>query len=213
MKGKAKKTGKAKSVALTLAERKLLAKLLAKADTAEITVETPRLKGGEPKTKNVRRAFWTDGTHAYLRRKRANAGIIERTDAKVKAGEYKHIKTSDDVEIYEISDDSPLRRKKLDVGDMPIGQVEREIVQAACKRDWRLYYDAVSELAYRYKNGDLPSGTAETILQQTMQYLHLRITRRGGPGDVEIGQNLAKIRKERTGRQVFLPPDSHIERH
>lgn len=200
-----------KPVSLTAAERKLLDKLLGKA--GDIRIETPRLKGGEAKTKNTRRAFWTDGIHAYLRRKRANPGIIERTAAKVKAGEYKHVKTSDDVEIYEISDDSPLRRRKLDVVDMPIGQVEREIVTAACKRDWRLYYDAVSELTYRYKNGDLPSGTAELILQQTMQYLHLRISRRGGPGDVEIGQALAGIRKERTGRRVFLPPDSHIERN
>jgi hypothetical protein len=197
-------------MALTAKEQATLQRLLAKAD---VHIETPRLKGGDGKTKNTRRAFWTDGTHAYLRRKKANEGIAARTDAKVKAGEYRHVKTSDDVEIFEIADDSPLRRQKLDVSEMPLGQIEREIVAAACKRDWPLYYDAVSELAHRYKNGDLPSGTAETILQNTMQYLHVRILRRGGPSDVEIGQALAGIRKARTGKRVFLPPDSHIERH
>lgn len=208
MAGKRKQS---KPVSLTPAEHKLLAKLLGKA--GDIRIETPRLKGGEAKTKNTKRAFWTDGTHAYLRRKKANPGIVERTDKKIKAGEYRHVKTTDDVEIYEISDDSPLRRRKLSVSEMPDTQVEREIVVAACKRDWRLYYDAVAELAYRYKNGGLPQATAEMILQQTMRYLHLRIHRRGGPSEVEIGQALTAIRKERTGRRVFLPPDSHIERH
>lgn len=203
----------AKAVRLTAAERKLLAKLLAKAEASDLRVETPRLKGGEGKTKNTRRAFWTDGTHAFLRRKKANPGIIERTDGKVKRGEYRHVKTSDDVEIYEISDDSPLRRKTLNIGEMTDTQIEREIVVSACKRDWRVYYDAVGELCYRYKNGGLPQNTAEMILQQTMRYLHLRIHRRGGPSEVEIGQNLAAIRKERSGSRIFLAPDQNIERH
>lgn len=199
---------------LTKAERATLKRLLAKAGKgAEIRVETPRLKGGEPRTKNTRRAFWTDGTHAYLRRKKANPGIIERTDAKVKRGEYRHVKTTDDVEIFEISDDSPLRRKKLEMTEMTDSMVERHIVVSACGRDWRTYYDAVSELAYRHKNGGLPQATGDMIFQQTMQYLHLRIHRRGGPGNVEINRELAKIRKERTGSRIFLPPADNLERH
>ena len=204
---------KPKATVLTATERRLLKKLLAKAEASDIRIETPRLKGGEPKTKNTRRAFWTDGTHAYLRRKKANPGIIERTDAKVKGGEYRHVKTTDDVEIYEISDDSPMRRRKLAIGEMTDTMIEREIVVCACKRDWRTFYDAASELAYRYKNGGLPQNTAEMILQNTMRYLHLRIHRRGGPSEVEIGQALAAIRKERAGTRIFLPPDQHIERH
>lgn len=203
-----------KPVTLTAAERKLLTKLLAKADSPDTAhIETPRLKGGEGKTRNTRRAFWTDGTHAFLRRKKANPGIIERVDGKVKRGEYAHVKTSDDVEIYEISDDSPLRRRKLAIDEMTDTQVERAIVVSACQRDWCTYYDAVAELCFRYKNGGLPQNTAEMILQQTMRYLHLRIHRRGGPSEVEIGQNLASIRKERSGWRVFLPPDQNIERH
>jgi hypothetical protein len=200
----------AKPVKLTAAERRTLKRLLAKSGTF---VETPLLKGGEGKTKNTGRAFWTDGTHAYLRRKKANPGIIERTDGKVRRGEYRHVKTSDDVEIYEISDDSPLRRKKLALTEMTDTAVERSIVVSACERDWKTFYDAVGELSYRYKNGGLPQGTSELILQQTMQYLHLRISRRGGPSPGEIGRELAGVRKSRTGSQVFLPPASHLERH
>ncbi len=205
---------KVKAVTLTHAERKTLKRLLAKVAAEDgPRIEHPRLKGGEGKTKNVKRAFWTDGTHAFLRRKKANPGIIERTAAKVKSGDYKHVRTTDDVEIYEISDDSPLRRKHLTINEMTDTAVEREIVISACGRDWKTYYDAVAELCYRYKNAGLPEGTSGMILQQTMRYLHLRIHRRGGPSEVEISRELAGIRKERTGSRMFLMPAQNIERH
>jgi len=194
-----------KPAALTAAERKLLRKLLAKSEaSAEPRVEVPRVAAGR-KIKNTSRAFWTDGTNAHLRRKRANPAMVERVDAKVKAGEYRHVRTSDDVEIYEIAEWSSLRRKKLDISQMPITRVEACIVRSACKGDWALYYDAVSEYAHRYKHGSLPSNTAEMMLQQQMRYLELRIMRRGGPTPMMIHNELSKVRKARTGTQIFLP--------
>jgi hypothetical protein len=178
-------------------------------------IERPRLAGPEMKRNPIRdakRAFAIDGTHVYFRRKKANPAMKERVDAKIRSGEYTHVRTDDGVETYAISEDSPLRRRKLDLTEMSGQQIEQHIIVAACGRDWKLYYDAVSELAYRYKNGNLPAGNAETMLQETMRYLHLRIGRRGGPNEMEIGLALKNVRQQRTGRQVFLPPDSNIDR-
>lgn len=214
---------------LTLAERKTLRALLDKLDGAEpkpkgvarkalpksvrggTIIEVPRLKGGEGRTKNTKRGFWIDGTHAYLRAKKATPAMKERVAQKVKTGEYRHVKTTDDVQIFEIADDSPLRRKPLDISQLSASQIELAIVKSACARDWRLYYDAVSELGFRLKN-ELPAGTAHKVLQDLMKYLHLRIARRGGPNDFEIARELAGIRKQRSGRQIFLAPDQNIDR-
>jgi hypothetical protein len=38
-----------------------------------------------------------------------------------------------------------------------------------------------------------------------MQYLELRIMRRGGPSPFEIENELRAIRKQRTGTRIYLP--------
>lgn len=213
---------KAVKSTLTAAERKVLKHLLAKAgEDALPSIEVPRLKveGRKPK-RNTTRPFWIDGVHAYLRRKKANPGIIERVDKHIKAGDYRHVRTSDDVEIYEIADESPLRRRKLDMTELTDQNLERAIVKSACKHDWPIYYDAVAELAHRLKSGlvqngkgewiELPEGTRMLIFQQTMQYIELRIMRRGGPTPMMIAQELKGIRQKRQGTQIFLPPPARV---
>jgi hypothetical protein len=185
--------------------RKMKAKRPVKRKKKAVRIETPRLNSTGRKIRNTKRAFWLDGVHAYLRRKRANPAIIERCDAKLRSGEYRYVATSDDVEIYEISEDSPLRRKKLDLSEMPLKAIERAIVRAACDEDWRLYYDAVSEYAHRHKVSDLPLATSQKMYQTAMRYLELRIMRRGGPTPMRIQAELAGIRKQRTGTRLFLP--------
>lgn len=203
----ATKKTKRKASALTTAERKLLTKLAKKAGlNVGPRIEVPRVSRGTKRITNTsRRHFWTDGTNAYLRRKKANPAICERTDEKVRKGEYKHVRTSDDVEIYEIAEDSPLRRRQLAVNEMSDKSLETAIVRAACKEDWRLYYDAVSELGYRFKNSPLPAGTAHLQYQTQMRYIEHRILRRGGPSPMMIQHQLAAIRKERTGTRIHLP--------
>lgn len=202
----AKKSRAKKPATLTVTERKLLAKLAAKAGliVAEPQIETPRMTR-ETNVKKSNRAFWTDGAHAFLRRKKANPAMRERVNEKVKKREYTHVKTSDDVEIYAIAEWSPLYRRQLNLQQISTMRIESHIIRAACKGDWRLYYDAVSEYAHRHKNSQLPSATGEMMLQQSMRYLEHRIMRRGGPTPMMIHHELSKIRKERTGAQIFLP--------
>lgn len=211
---------KAVKSTLTAAEQKVLKHLLAKAGNDGLPrIEVPRLKQEgrkERARRNVNRAFWIDGVHAYLRRKKANTAIIERVDKHVKSGDYKHVRTSDDVEIYEIDDTSPLRRRKLDMTELTDSALERVIVKFACKHDYKTYYDAVSELAHRIKSGivqndrgelvELPQGTTQLIFQSTMSYIELRIMRRGGPTPMMIQQELKAIREKRTGSKIYLPP-------
>lgn len=198
---------KKKPPMLTAAERKTLRSLLDKLDGVDTPrIETPRENTTGRKVRNAnKRAFWIDGVNAHLRRKKANPAIIERTDEKVRKGEYKHVRTSDDVEIYEIAEWSPLRRKKVNVSEMSEKALEKAIVRAACKEDWRLYYDAASELAYRYKNSELPQATAQLQYQTQMRYIEHRIMRRGGPTPMRIQSELASIRKQRTGTRIYLP--------
>lgn len=200
-----KKRAKRKTSALTATERRVFAKLAAKAGVDLPRIETPRANTTGRKIRNTTRAFWSDGVNAYLRRKRANPAIIKRTDDKTKSGEYTHVKTSDDVEIYEIAEWSPMRRKRVSLDEMPLMRIEATIIRSACKADWRLYYDAVSEYAHRFKNGSLPPNTAEMILQQQMRYIEHRIMRRGGPTPMMIHHELGKIRRERTGTRIYLP--------
>lgn len=173
-------------------------------------IETPRIDEGKRKVSNKNvRAFWTDGANAYLRRKKASPAMCERVDEKVRKGEYTHKATTDDVEVYTIADWSNLRRRQVDLADCSAIKLEGYIVRAACKHDYRLYYDAVSEYAYRLKNATsngvpIPQATAEMILQQSLAYLEQRIFRRGGPSPMTIQAELNKIRKARTGTQIFL---------
>jgi hypothetical protein len=151
------------------------------------------------------RAFKIDGERLYLRRAKCNKAFLERVADKIRSGEYKHHETTDDVEVYEIAEWSPMRRKQVDITEMTNGQIEQAIIQSACARDFKLYYDACAELAYRYKGGDLPEGTAKMIFTNVMQYLELRIMRRGGPSPFEIENELRAIRKQRTGTRIYLP--------
>jgi len=203
-----------KKQGLTAAELETLRTLLAKAapepqeKPAAPRIEVPRVKGGR-KIKNTKRAFWTDGENAYLRRKRANPAIIERTDSKVKTGEYTHVRTSDDVQVYEIAEWSKLKRKALNLTEMSMKTIERHIVKAACAEDWKLYYDAVSEYAHRHKDTDLPQGTSQLMYQQSMAYLEHRIMRRGGPTPMRIQAELSGIRQARTKSRLYLPQSRH----
>jgi hypothetical protein len=189
---------------LTKAETALLKKLLDKAEGPRIEPKaTPKGRKQSTRTTSTR-SFWTDGECAYLRRKKANPAVIERADKKIAAGEYVHLSTSDDVEVYQIADWSNLKRKKMSLAEKSMKDLERQIVQSACKDDWKLYYDAVSEYAYRFKNSGYPPNTAETMLQTSMNYLEHRIMRRGGPTPIRIHSEIAALRQKRSGSRLYI---------
>lgn len=209
---------------ITLSKKALQAMIdqaVAKAHRGTVTTTRTNTTGRKLKRPPSRtRMHWHDGVNWYLRRKMCQAessgaphAIIVRTQQKVEAGELTYVRTDDDVEVYEIARDSKLRRRgRVALNEMTPEQVAGVIVRSGCARDFRLYYDAVTELSYMLKNSDLPGPQAHMVLQSWMRYLQTRIMRRGGPSEFEIARNLEEIRKERTGSKLFLPPAQNIDR-
>lgn len=152
--------------------------------------------------------FKIDGKKLFIRRAQCNPGFVQRVDDKILEGEYKHVETTGDVEVYEIGDASPLRRATL--SHLTMRDIEMAIITAACKRDFALYHDACSELAVRYRTNasgeELPTGTARTLYVEHMAYIELRILRRGGPSEFEIKRELGAINERKRGRKIVVAP-------
>lgn len=194
-----KATKKRTSRALTVAETKLLAKLLDKAGHAQ-----PKQTKPNPLS-DPKRVSTSDGERFYIKLKKANPGARERVEKLVEAGDYIFEGAQGDVSVFRYAEGSKYARKKLSIPEMTNGMILGEMMSSACKRDFKLYAEAAAELAYRFKSSDLPPGLAQKAYTDTMQYLELRIARRGGPGPIEIGQHLSRLRTARTGSQLFLP--------
>lgn len=206
--GQARSTPKIKADApLSAAEKRVLADL---AKRAGVSIETPRLAGKaaragwkNPLSGDKKRISASDGERFYIRLKKANPAAQERVAKLVESGDYIYDRTDDDVVVYRYAEGSRFQRRAATLTEMTNGRILGELMKAACSRDWKIYYEAAGELAYRYKEG-LPAGQAEHMYQQTMAYLQLRIARRGGPSEIEIGQALGRMRAELTGRPSRL---------
>jgi hypothetical protein len=166
-----------------------------------------------PKRKGINgdRAFKFADGKLYLRRAKATPNFLESVAKKIRTGEYVHEETTDDVETYVIAEWSPMFRGKQKLGEMPLRQVETEIIRFACSRDFKGYRDACGELARRYKGGEVTTGTGEPLdlasalqaYQRAMLYLEQRIVRRGGPTGVEIQMRLRDLETAKRGRKII----------
>lgn len=159
---------------------------------------------------NGEKAFRFADGKLYLRRAKATPNFLESVTKKIRTGEYVHEETTDDVETYTIAEWSPMFRGKVKLGEMPLRQVEGEIIRFACARDFKGYRDAVEELARRYKGGEITTGSGEPMhlaaalmeYQRAMLYLEQRIVRRGGPTGVEIQMRLRDLAAAKKGRVI-----------
>lgn len=159
---------------------------------------------------NGEKSFRFADGRLYLRRAKATPNFLESVRKKIKTGEYVHAETTDDVEVYDIAEWSPMFRGKQKLGEMPLRQVEMEIIRFACARDFKCYREACEELARRYKGGEVTTSTGEPLdlasalqeYQRTMLYLEQRILRRGGPSGVEIQMRLRDLNAAKRGRVI-----------
>jgi hypothetical protein len=154
------------------------------------------------------RSFWYQGNKLHLRRAKANPAFNERVDERVGLGDYIHIATTGDVEVYEIPARSALHKAELGLGVLTNKAVEQTIVQAACALDWKLYRDAAQEFAKRQRytgsGEELHQATAMFIFQREMKHIEARILARGGPSPVEIQMRLRELQAQKRGR-VIVP--------
>lgn len=148
------------------------------------------------------RAFDFRDGKLHLRRAKATPAFLESVAKKLRTGEYAHEQTTGDVETYALAEWSPMLRSKPKLGEVPLKVIENAIIGAAVSRDWKVYRDATEEYARRFKGGEVTTGSGEPLdpgtaraeFVRAMQYLELRIARRGGANAVEIQRAMSDLR-------------------
>lgn len=154
------------------------------------------------------RTWASDGEYVWFRRKQANPATLERHERFLRSGDYAHVGTQDDVEIYKLQPASPFKRKEpLDLRALDMYNVRRQAALSACRRDWAGYVDALEELAGRIK-GTYDPAFAKTMFGEALNAVENSIAIRGGPAKSEIDRELAAVRKRRgegKDRKILLP--------
>lgn len=152
------------------------------------------------------RTWATDGRHVMFRRRNANPEALQRHNEFVDRGQYVYLGTSDDVEIYRLTPQSPFYRRELDLRELSLPALQRAASILACKGDWKTYVDAIEELAGRIK-GAYDSGTAAAVFSETVAYIHVLISLRGGPNENAVREQIAIVQasRKRGSRLIALP--------
>lgn len=152
------------------------------------------------------RTWATTGRHVLFRRKTANPEALQRHNEFVDRGHYVYLGTTDDVEVYKLTPQSPFYRRELDLRELSLPALQRAASILACKRDYKTYVDCIEELAGRIK-GAYDSGTAASVFAETVAYIHVLISLRGGPSENAIREQIAIVQasRKRGSRLIALP--------
>ena len=182
----------------------------------KLPLEHKRARAMVKKLSGTDRMWCCDGEYVFFRPTRvvegvktvvANPTTLQRHQRYIAEGQYTHVETQDDVEIYKLSETSPFARKGVYLGELKDSDVRRQAAIAAGKRDWVLYVDCLEEMASRIK-GRYDPAQARLIYEDHLAYLANLISMRGGPTAAECAAGLANIRQRRgvgTGRVIMLP--------
>lgn len=181
---------------------------------SSLTSHAGALRNEATRGRNVRkdmlgvgRTWACDGEYVYFRRKQSNPATLERHNRFVSCGDYQHVETQDDVEIYELQEGSPFKRRPMNLLDLDFSNLRRQTAIAAVNRNWAVFVDGVEEIASRIK-GAYHSGQAALVYSEQLEYLFHLIEMRGGPSRVEIDREVAALRTRRgetRSRQIYLP--------
>ncbi len=154
------------------------------------------------------RTWASDGEYVWFRRKQANPATLARHENFLRSGDYEHVGTQDDVEVYKLRPSSPFKRREpLDLTRLDMYNVRRQAALSACRRDWGTYVDALEELAGRIK-GRYDPAFARTMFGEALTAIELSIAMRGGPGKGEIDREVVALRARRgesRDRVILLP--------
>ena len=142
------------------------------------------------------RIWASDGEYVYFRRAKSNPETLKRHEAFIRTGDYRHVQTQDDVEIYQLMPSSPFARPQKDLTVLDNYNVRREAALSACRRDWATFLDALSELSGRIK-GQFHDAFARTVYEDNLTAIFLAINMRGGPSQTEIDREVKALRTRR----------------
>jgi hypothetical protein len=174
--------------------------------SVKLTNEHKRAPSMHKKILGKSRVWASDGEYVYFRRKKSNPATLERHNKFLATGQFKHIATQDDVEIYQLQESSPFKRAPEDLTKLAITQLKRAAVKAGVARDWGLFVDCISEMATKFKSqrwevdGKVISpGDAfvKDLYEEALQYVFLMIWKSGGPLQAEIDQGVQSVRQSR----------------
>lgn len=168
------------------------------------------------------RAWHSDGKYIWFRRKSANPATTERLDGHVARGEIKFVVTSDDVEMYEVTPNSPFyRSEQSDLLKLNFQTVFYTTGRAAKRQDWSTFVDGIQEMAARikgavYSDGQPADGNfAKLLYSEQLIRLFRWIEMAGGPARDEVDREVAAIQQKRgigRGSGLILPPAPQIAR-
>jgi hypothetical protein len=167
------------------------------------------------------RVWYCDGDYIAFRRAKANPATLERHNRFTATGDYTHIGTSGDVEVYKLNDSSPFKikppepgKRVLDLGEMNWYNVRRQAALAACRRDWETFQNIVAFMREAI-NRNVGEGTAtrwtqafaDTMFADTYVALMESIKMRQGPSPGEINRELAALaarKKQNVNRLITV---------
>ncbi len=152
-----------------------------------------------------KKKIWaSDGSFVWFRRKLANPATLERHNRFLATGEYKHVGTQDDVEIYELMPASPFKRAEtINFSELKFYDARRQTIRAAVRRDWATFIDGLEHLAGGIKGAYDPA-MAKTVYNDLLSYVFVQIAMRGGPAQTEVDREVQALRKRRGERSSAL---------
>lgn len=160
------------------------------------------------------RVWFCNGEYVWFRRAKSNPATLERHNRFVADGDYVHVETQDDVEVWELQDQSQFKTKKdeprivetpkgprqLDISSLDNYNVMRQAALTACKRDWKAFRDIMSFLRERIHNQNYAPNApgvvtplAENIYAESYARVMEMINQRNGPSPGEINQELMSL--------------------
>lgn len=146
------------------------------------------------------RALKIKGNRVYVNREKLNAGAAERLAMHIQNGWYVHESTEDKIEVYVLSDACPFRKRDVTKEEIGIGQMCRELIELAKEKQFTMFVDGVTELAYAYRQ----LGLQNSDFLDAMRRIESMAARESGNQFLpyEIRHHLQQARHERTGRII-----------
>lgn len=152
------------------------------------------------------RTWATDGEYIWFRRKQSNPETLQRHNAFVAAGDYQHIETQDDVEVYKLMPQSKfIKHKTLDLAKLKLHDVRRQAILAVCRRDWKTFLDICGYIKEIY-TAKYHTAFADQKYAEDYIMMMSAVKQRHGPSPGEINRELAAILQTRgdRGRVITL---------
>jgi len=143
------------------------------------------------------RIWWCDGEYLWFRRAKSNPATLDRHNKFVADGDYVHVETQGEVEVWQLRPQSQFAtsgKKQFDISQMDTYNVRRQAALAACRRDWGAFKDIMTFLRERITamhGANIAGGEMEYA--DAYMAVIASVTQRNGPSGGEINNELLAL--------------------